>query len=105
LNNSVHENVRRSINSLAWRASFDLLRIDGGAQAVGLLPQFGGTGLVASRFSGQLRIAARIAQHTADVEERRGGDENCSDEQPGMYRSFVVERPRRKVGADHAVTV
>ena len=106
LNSSVHENVRRSIRSLAWRASteadVDLLGVDARPQFRGGRPDVGGPRLVARGLSRELRVAPGVPQHARHVEDRRRDGHDREDRQPRADGALVVERPGGQIGPDHA---
>jgi hypothetical protein len=82
----------------------DLPRIDAGAQARRLLAQIGRAGLVVRRLGCEAGVAARIAEDARHVERGRRQDDERQRDQPDPDQALVVERPRRKVRADHALT-
>ena len=110
LNSSVHENVRRSIRSLACRASAaaksTCLRIDAGAQP--RPPACAGRPRAPRRATPASPAACRCASsgRTRDDVERASPRATASATaiEPEVDDALVVERPRREVGPDHAGT-
>ena len=106
LNSSVQENVRRSISSLACRASTDAVSIclvsTLARNLAAVRPELGRPRLVARGLRRQLRVAPRVPEQPRHVERGRRDDDDREDQQPQADGALVVERPRGEIRPDHA---